>query len=100
MALTAEQIAARAGKLTASRISALMTGDAEKILRLYREMIGEEIEEDLSGVWPVRLGEATEQLQLDWYQQKHRVPVTRRGEVVISPEHDWAACTLDGFVED
>jgi hypothetical protein len=46
----------------AGRIACLMTGDREAILRLYQEMIGEAEPEDLSGVWAVRLGEATEAL--------------------------------------
>lgn len=96
MSLTAEQIAARKGKLTASRVACLMTGDTEKIMRLYREMIGEEIPEDLSGVWPVRLGEVTEKLNLDWYEQSGS-PLSRRGEVVVHPTHSWAAATLDGW---
>lgn len=100
MSLNAAQIAKRAGKLTASRISALMTGDAEKIHRLYREMIGEELPEDLSKVWAVRLGECTEQLQLDWYERRQVQIVSRRGEVCIHPEIEWAACTLDGWIDE
>lgn len=95
--LTDAQIKAREGRLTASRIACLMTGDAEKIMRLYREMIGEEREEDLRGVWPVRLGEATEQLQLDWYEEQNGIAVTRRGEVVYHRKYAWAAATLDGW---
>ncbi len=98
--LSPEQIAARKNKLTASRVAALVSGDREKIMRLYREMIGEEQEEDLSHIWAVRLGETTEQLSLDWFEQKNRLPVTRRGEVVVHPEHEWAACTLDGWIEE
>jgi hypothetical protein len=99
MPLTAAQIEARAGKLTASRVAALMKGDAEAIMRLYREMIGEEPEEDLSDVWAVQLGSCTESLQLDWYEAKGGW-IARRGEVVNHPLHDWAACTLDGWVID
>jgi hypothetical protein len=94
--LTSAQQEARAGKLTASRVACLMTGDIDKIMRLYREFIGEEIEEDLSRVWPVQLGAATEQLNLDWYDGKHS-RVTRRGEVVVHPTFHWAASTLDGW---
>jgi len=94
--LTDVQIKARAGKLTASRVACLMTGDAEAIMRLYQEMIGEGEPEDLSHVWPVRLGEATEQLNLDWFEVKNG-PVSRRGEVVVHPLHPWAAATLDGW---
>lgn len=94
--LTPEQIAARRGKLTASRVACLMEGNRAKILRLWREMIGDEAEEDLSAVWPVQLGHATEALNLNWYAAKNS-PVTRRGEVVLHPSLEWAACTLDGW---
>jgi predicted phage-related endonuclease len=97
--LTATQIEARKGKLTASRVAVLMTGDSQGILRLYQELRGEIEPEDLSRVWPVRLGEATEQLNLDWFEMKNRMPVMRRGEVMLHPDHEWAACTLDGWVE-
>jgi hypothetical protein len=94
--LTRAQLDARAGKLTASRISALMTGDAEKVMRLYREMIGEQPEEDMSDVWPVQLGSVTEALNLDWYERNGN-PLSRRGEVVSHPIFEWAAATLDGW---
>lgn len=97
--LNADQKARRAGKLTASRIGCLMTGDTEKILQLYREMIGEALPIDLSDVWPVQLGSATEQLQLDWYERKQRQIVSRRGEVCVHPDVEWAACTLDGWID-
>lgn len=95
--LTAEQIAARKGKLTASRIACLMTGDAEKIMRLWREMTDQEVDEDLSDVWPVRLGEVTEALNVEWYERKSGYQLTRRGEVVDHSWHLWAAATLDAW---
>jgi hypothetical protein len=98
--LSPAQIEARKGKLTASRVACLMTGDATEIMRLYLEMIGEERPENLSDVWPVQLGSATEQLNLDWFERKNRMPVTRRGEVVVHPDYPWAACTLDGWIDD
>lgn len=94
--LSPEQISARAGKLTASRIACLMRADAAAILRLYHELIGEEPPEDLSHVWPVRLGEATEQLNLDWYEANGNT-LSRRGEVVTHPQYEWAAATLDAW---
>jgi hypothetical protein len=95
--LTATQLVAREGRLTASRVSALMTGDENKIMDLWREMIGDPLFKpaDLSGVWPVRLGEATEALNLEWYGRKHG-KVTRMGEVVLG-NPDWMAATLDGW---
>lgn len=98
MSLTATQLAQRDGKLTASRVKCLMTGDADAVLNLWREMVGDPlfVPEDLSGVWPVQLGTATEAINLEWYERK-RAPLTRKGDVVCHPLHDWAACTLDGF---
>lgn len=100
MSLSLEQRAARRGKMTASRVAVLMTADAEGIMRLYQEMIGELLEEDLSNVWAVQLGAATESLNLDWYAKKFRHAVTRRGEVWTNDVLDWMAATLDGWDAD
>lgn len=97
--LSPAQLQARENKLTASRVACLMTGDTDKIMNLWRELVGDPdfIEEDLSDVWPVQLGSVTEHLNLDWFERKHG-PVTRRGDVVaMSAPQDWAACTLDGW---
>ncbi len=97
--LSPDQKVARKNKLTASRVACLMNGDAEKILRLWKEMIGEEQEENLDDNWAVQLGSATEELNLNWFERKNRLIVSRRGEVVTHPDYQWAACTLDGWVE-
>ena len=99
MTLTPEQLAAREGKLTASRVGVLMNGDDAAIYDLWRELTGDPSHEpdDLSGVWPVQLGNATEALNLEWYGKKTGHSPTRRGEVVTSQERPWAACTLDGW---
>lgn len=95
--LSPAQIEARDGKLTASRVACLMTGDEAEIMNLWREMVGDPsfVPEDLSQVWPVQLGATTEHLNLDWFEQKHG-PLSRRGEVITHP-NGWAACTLDGW---
>jgi len=100
MSLSAEQIAARKGKMTGSRVGALMSGDVAKIDQLYKEFIGEIEPENLDHVWAVRLGACTEQLQLDWLQEQNKIPIVRRGEVVSHPIMEWAACTLDGWICD
>jgi predicted phage-related endonuclease len=97
--LTAEQQARRKGKLTASRIACLMRGDPKPIMQLWLELTGQAEPEDLSGIWPVQLGAATEQLNLDWFARKSGAAVSRRGEVVNHPMHVWAAATLDGWTE-
>ena len=63
--LSPAQIQARDGRLTASRVACLMSGDEAEILNLWRELCGGDFEqEDLSGVWPVQLGSCTEDLNL------------------------------------
>lgn len=96
--LSPAQLKARDGKLTASRVACLMTGDPAKIMNLWRELVGDPayVEEDLSQVWAVQLGSTTEALNLDWFEMKHG-PVTRRGDVISPIDMDWAACTLDGW---
>lgn len=97
--LTAAQLKAREGKLTASRVACLMTGDAAEIMQLYREMIGEGEAENLDHIWPVRLGSATEELNLDWFEMKNG-PLSRRGAVIVHKKYEWAAATLDGWYDD
>jgi predicted phage-related endonuclease len=74
-----------------------MTGDVDKIMRLYRELTGEAEEENLDDNWAVQLGHATEQLNLDWYEKTNGRLLSRRGQVAIHPDNDWAAATLDGY---
>ena len=97
--LTRTQIEAREGKITASRVACLMTGDEAEVMNLWREMTGDPsfVPDDLSDVWPVQLGSCTEYLNLDWFERKYG-PVSRRGEVATGKD-DWAAATLDGWSE-
>jgi len=99
MALTATQIAARDGKLTASRVGILMNGKPEAILDLWKELTGDPscVPEDLSDVWAVQLGSETEALHLRWYAKRTERPIARVGEVVTHPNFPWASCTLDAW---
>jgi hypothetical protein len=99
MALTDAQKLAREGKLTASRVACLMTGEKAKIIAVWRELCGDPSyeEESLDDIWQVQLGITTEKLNLDWYERKTGRVLTRRGEVIVHPNYDWAAATLDGF---
>jgi hypothetical protein len=98
MPLTAEQQQLRRGKLTASRVAVLMRSDVEGIYRLWLEMTDQAEPENLDHIWAVQLGAATEQLNLDWYEEKNAHIITRRGDVVTHPDYEWAACTLDGWI--
>lgn len=100
--LSPNQLAQRDGKLTASRVACLMTGDADKIINLWRELVGDPafVPEDLSDIWAVQLGSHTEVLNLDWYERRTGKPLSKRGDVVVHPSYDWAAATLDGWDGD
>ncbi len=89
------QLKARDGKLTASRVGVLMSGDPEKIMALWQEMTGQSEPEDLSAVWAVQLGSHTESLNLEWYERKTGHTLTLKGEVLTMDP--WAAATLDGY---
>lgn len=95
--LTPEQQLQRKGRLTGSRIAPLMTGDAEAVMRLYREMIGEEEEENLDDNFQVQLGLATEDVNLHWYEKNNGRLLTMRRTFLLHPERDWAGATLDAF---
>lgn len=97
--LSPAQIAQREGKLTASRVACLMSGDEQAILNLWRELTGDPsyVPEDLSDVWAVQLGSHTESLNLDWYCRRTGKNISRHGEVVLHSKCDWAACTLDAW---
>jgi hypothetical protein len=88
------QLKAREGRLTASSVACLMTGDSQKIHALWQRLVSNTPDDDLSDVWPVQLGSVTEQLNVDWFERKYG-PVSRRGEVVT--KDDWMAATLDGW---
>lgn len=98
--LTERQRAARVGKLTASRVSCLMTGDAERINRLWLEMTGQAQENDLSSIWAVQLGIVTEHLNLEWAERKVGEQVIDRGVFIQHPHFDWAGATIDGMFRE
>jgi predicted phage-related endonuclease len=100
--LSPDQIRQRDGKLTASRVACLMTGDAEKITNLWRELVGDPafVEEDLSDVWAIALGAHTEALNISWFQRRTGKELTRQGQVVVHPTCAWAAATLDAWIEE
>ena len=100
MALTDKQRELRKGHFTGSEANILMNGDPYKINDLYLMHTGDPryVEPDFTDVWPVRLGEATEALNLEFAAKKYG-PVTRVGEVVVGPGSlDWTAATLDGWL--
>src|SRR5262245_8559910 len=77
-----------------------MRANEVEIYNLWLELIGDpswKPLEDLEDKWIVLLGEATEQLHLNWLEREHD-EINERGIVRQHPKIDWAACTLDGFM--
>lgn len=98
--LTQEQIEKRDGKLTASAISCLMTGDKERILELWKLLVGDPsyVPPNFADNWPVQFGSATEAINLEWFAKKHGT-ISRVGEVVVH-QNGYFACTLDAWSDE
>lgn len=99
LGLGAEQKAFREAGIGGSDANIILSGDDERIRRLWREKRGEAQAEDLSGCLAVMLGCWTEEFNRQWYEKNTGYRVSRVNESLVSAEHDWRRCTLDGFVE-
>lgn len=96
MALTAQQIKLREGKITASFIPHLMFGNEAKILNEWKRLIGDpDYVDDFKPGWLSEYGSYLEAFMLDWREKKTGHKMTRRGEVVYHNSYPWASCTLD-----
>lgn len=102
MALTADQLRLRDGKITASFLPALMAGDSDRILNEWRRLCGDPLyaEPDFSDNWPVEFGSFIEEFALDWQERKTCRALTRRREVVNHPTKPYVCCTLDAYRPD
>ncbi len=92
--LTPEQLLERRKGIGGSDAAKIVAGDWHT---LWLDKTGRSQPEDLSGVFAVQMGIATEALNLMWYGRTVDTAVSRHGEVVIHPEHKFLRCTLDGF---
>ncbi len=83
-----------------SDVNIILSGDAQKILRLWQEKSGLVAPEDLSVHLPVMLGCWTEPFNRQWFERSTGYLICCVGAVVQCRTHDWRRCTLDGFIED
>jgi predicted phage-related endonuclease len=74
-----------------------MSGDNERILRLWEEKTGQREPEDLSRVLPVQMGSWTEELNRYWFERETGRVVKDEGAECVHPERPWMTCTLDGL---
>lgn len=100
LGLTKDQIAFRKNAIGGSDANKIMSGDSDKILRLWQEKRGEVEPEDLSGVLPVQMGSFTEPLNAFWFEKQTGLTVVCRGEERLSFEYPWMSATLDGMTFD
>ncbi len=82
-----------------SDANVILSGDRDRILRLWREKRGEAEGEDLSSVLAVMLGRWTEAFNRQWYQKLSGEQVRAAGTSLVCSRHSWRRCTLDGLVE-
>lgn len=96
LGLTAAQIAKRRDSIGGSDATIIAKGEPQAVLDLYRRKIGEQPEEDLSGVLAVMLGSWTEEFNRYWYEKTSGRDVTDEGLFRTHRAHGWMTCNLDG----
>lgn len=100
MALTAEQKEFRSKCIGGSDANVIMSGDEEKILKLWRVKRKELEDDDLSDVLPVQMGSFTEPLNERWFTKNTGRIITNQQEQRLSEEYPFMGATLDGLTDD
>jgi predicted phage-related endonuclease len=77
----------------------ILSGDRERILKLWREKRGEADPEDLSGSLAVMLGCWTEAFNRQWYERLSGERVSSKGHSFTCARYSWRRCTVDGLVQ-
>src|SRR5574337_2154870 len=98
LGLTSKQKAFRQRVIGGSDATIIMSGDSERILRLWRQKRGEIEPEDLSDVLPVQMGSFTEPFNRHWFTKQTGLEVIDGGREALSIDYPFMACTLDGIV--
>lgn len=98
--------AARRTLIGGSDARIIMGKDAKALLQLWREKRGEAAPENLDDNLVVQLGNATEDLNVRWFEAwfaRERPPlsvrVRDRQDARISHKHPFIGCTLDGLID-
>jgi hypothetical protein len=97
--LTDREISRRRHCIGGSDANSILSGDASRVLRLWREKRGEAEPEDLGSILQVMLGSWTEAFNRQWYEMHTGQEISLVGTSHGCSEHEWRRCTLDGFVE-
>ena len=97
--LDRERLGARNRGIGGSDANIILSGDDERLTRLWREKRGESPPEDLSGRLSVVLGSWTEDFNRQWYEKISGNRVIGAGKALTCATYRWRMCTLDGLVE-
>lgn len=100
MALTEDQKTRRRSFIGGSDANTILSGNSEKILRLWREKTGLIEPEDLDDNLPVQMGIFTEPFNIKWFEAQTGKKVTANGEQRVSAVHPFMGCTLDGLTDN
>jgi predicted phage-related endonuclease len=96
--LSAERLDARSRGIGGSDANVILSGDTERVHRLWQEKRGEAEPEDLSDRLAVVLGCWTEEFNRQWYTKLSGNLVTDAGAQLTCSDFRWRKCTLDGVV--
>lgn len=99
LSLSENQLRGRRDGIGGSDANTLLSGNPERIQRLWAEKRGEIEPADLSRIVAVALGNWTEPFNRQWYEGLTGQLVERIGQTGVCQERPWRRCTLDGFVE-
>ena len=86
--------------LGGSDANVLLSGDPDRILRLWQVKREEVPQEDLSDRLQVALGSWTEPFNRQWYEKLTGKAVIDAGRSITCKRHPWRRCLLDGIVEE
>jgi len=107
LGLSAEAISKRGASIGGSDANTIMSGNADRLIQLWREKRGEAEPEDLSNNLAVQMGSFTEPLNIAWFEkqtgrkvmQLHGLP---GGGMIPADQRPlpYMTCTLDGWVAE
>lgn len=83
-----------------SEINVLATGEEVPINSMWEVKSGLQSDSDLTEVFPVMMGNVTEELNLAWISRKYGFDITMQQEVLTSKKYRFMRCTLDGVISN
>lgn len=98
LGLTQERKALRKSMIGGSDANILMSGEEDRIYRLWQVKRGEAEDEDLSDNLAVQLGSYTEPFNRLWFEKVSKLTVYGAGQQLVHEDYDFIGCTLDGLV--